>query len=393
MSEANSILGNTTGFASARREFTEKYGFTALRFYLQAVARDLLPNERINICWRHMLPARSTVDVIYSDERQRARAAGTMKCGNPWYCPVCIAYISERRRLELQLALERSRDKYFAVMVTYTIRHGMGDNLGDLMSNMQNAYRKMKSGRTWQNTKSEWFMIGSVRATEITWGDSGWHPHYHELLFADIDQLRTVLEGDLSEYTESLKNQLTQLWRDALMLNGLEASIERGVTVRSTNKDVSEYVIKYGKMPLEAIEGDLSTEIANSAQKRARGANLSVYDLLFAAGEGNRQAKRLFLDFAQYTKKRHPLQWSRGFKSLFDIDSIRDEIAAQGIETGSDRLLAAIPAAMWRFITSQGFTGQLMTIANTGSLEKMQWFVSKMQEKMPDVVTVDFAGF
>lgn len=393
MSVSEPILGNTTKFASLTEAFAEKYGDTALRFYLQAVTRELLPNERIAICWRYLLPQAEGVEIIYSAERKRARARGTMKCGSVWLCAVCSAYITERRRLELQEAIERARDTLFPVMITYTVQHSAQQNLSDLLDEMHKAFRRMKSGKVWQEIKSEWFMVGSVRATEITYGDAGWHPHYHELLFADLGTLQGTLSGDVEQYAQSLQTQLSKLWVATLEKFNLKASTARGVDVKAAGGDIAAYIMKYGRMPSESKRGGISGELALGPQKRARGANLSVYDLIFAAGENNKNAKNLVKQYAEATKGKSQLQWSRGLKALLHIEEIKDELAAEGVETDTDVLLASISRFEWKWLTDAGFTAQLMTIANTGDAGELVNFLNRLRAKMPQVELVDFSGF
>lgn len=386
MSASEPLLGNTTKFASAREEFKSQYGHTALRFFLQSAVRELLPEERIRICYRFPVNAAQDVHLIYSDERARARAANTMKCGSVWLCPVCASYITEQRRIELKLALERARDNYFAVLITWTVAHGANMPLADTMQEMQQKFRKLKSGRRWQDIKREWFLAGSVRATEITWGSAnGWHPHYHELVFADVEALAEVLDGRITEYARSLQTQLSGQWQAVLAGSRWEPSLDRGVTIRCTDSDVAEYVAKWGKMPLAASDGNITYEITHGQLKTPYGGNLSVYDLFFEAGQGNEQAKALVREYAEATKGRSQLQWSRGLKRLLAIDDIRDELAAEGVETDTDRLLASISAEFWRVIVRYGYLAQTMSIANQGDQVALLDLLGRLEKHYPMV--------
>ena len=382
-------LGNTTEFASGE-EFATRYSYTALRFYLLSIARSLLPNHRIQVCWRYPLPERDNIEIIYSDERQRARARGTMKCGSGWVCPACMSYITEQRREELKTALERAREHYYAVMVTYTIRHSQADRLAPLLAQMQDAFSKLKSGRAWQTLKAEFMLVGGIRATEITYGDSGWHPHYHELVFVKNEVLKYV-DGDVSEFTKGLEGHLKRAWREKLERVGLSASLERGVTVRSSSGDVADYIAKFGKMPRETDFAGQTDEITRGTTKAARGGNFGVLDIVFLAANNKRFAG-LFREYEAATKGRSQLQWSRGLKSLLSIEIIRDEKAAEGVETDTDRLLAAIDLPLWRHISHRGFLGQLMTIAHEGDGSKLEAYLGHVREHLEglDSVSLDF---
>lgn len=379
MSEANHSLGNTTKFAS-RVEMAREYGNTAVRFYLQAIARNLLSNHRIQVCWRYPLPERTTIDLIYSEERKRARAAGTMKCGSAWVCAPCGLYISERRRVELGHALQNSRNKYAVVMITYTASHSVGHRLTDLLRSMAAAFRWVKSGRFWQTAKEEFSLVGSVRTLEITFGENGWHPHYHELMFVDIDHLRDFYDGSIHEYAGGLEGVLSERWIRALKREGLSGSKEIALRISDTDDAAKDYILKYGKMPLVTDFKGQTDEITRGTTKTARRGNLTPWDMLFMAPD-NRRMRGLFLEFADSTKGRSQLQWSRGLKKLLDIDTIRDELACEGVETETDRILAQIPVELWRYIAERGYLPQVMTYANTGEEKKVRTLIAQIEEK------------
>lgn len=379
MSASEPILGNTTKFSSVT-DFTGKYGATALRFYLLGIARELLPDERIKICWRYPLPARKTVEIIYSDERQCARTNGTMKCGSGWVCPVCMRYISERRRQELEIAMERSKYRYFTVMATYTASHHRGSRLKPLLADMLSAYNKVFSGRWWSNMREEYMLSGAVRATEITYGTNGWHPHFHVLMFVDRAMLDDGYTASPHDFMQSFHSQVAGRWIEKLQAVGLSANLSNGLDVRSADDDIADYVAKFGRMPNEWTLNASAYEVAYSTAKNARNGNFGPLDILFHAAH-DKTYQALFYEYHAATKGRSQLQWSKNLKTELDIEIVRDEIAAQGIETETDRLLAAINTPVWRYIADRGFLGQLMTYANQGDDHKVSWFAEKMAEQ------------
>jgi len=382
MSVSDPILGNTTKLPSSA-DFVGQYGYTALRFYLLEIARSIIPEERIKVCWRYPLPERQAIEIIYSDELKRARSAGTMKCGSGWVCPACMAHIQERRRLELQTALDRSSDKYFSVMVTYTAAHTQQMRLAQIMRDMQDAYTKLHSGRFWQNVKSEYMIGGMIRATEITYGASGWHPHFHEIVLIDRTMLDENIAGSVDEYSQSLQTQLGTEWLRQLSAVGLSGKQGVALDVRGSNRDVADYVSKFGHMPQNVSMHVKPDEVAYSIGKTAGGGNFGVLDILFAAASDSKY-RTLFREYHVATKGRSQLKWSKGLKSLLDIEIIRDEIAAQGIETETDRIMAQIDLDTWRYIAYNNHTGQLMTYANAGDDVKVSWFIERIQEKMSE---------
>lgn len=381
-----SDLENITKFASERESFVEKYGKTALRFYLLEVSRMLLPNERVKICWRYPLPARKTVEIIYSDERGRARAKGTMKCGQGWVCPACMSYIQEQRRVELQTAMDRAQDDMITVMLTYTAQHDQGSRLAPMVASMTEAYRKTRSGRNWQDLKQFYSIRGSVRTMEVTFGANGWHPHFHELMFMDKSVLDANRAGGLDELSDALKGDVGGAWYEKLASSGMHTNIEKAFDVKAGNKYTADYINKFGRIPQN---GDLSVsayEITHSSTKTANRGGFGVLDLLFAAAH-DKGAQRLFKEYHAATKGRSMVHWSRGLKTLLDINVIRDEIAAQGIETETDRILAEIDIHFWRWIGDRGFLAQVMTVSNEGDAVSLRCLLRKLEDRRDSEVT------
>lgn len=374
-------------------EFAKLYGYTALRFFLLAKARVLLGNNnRLQACWRYPLPDVEHVEIIYSEERKRARARGTMKCGQPWVCPVCTLYISERRRQELGVAVSQVRDRYMAVMVTYTARHDKSMRLADLLKKMQSAYSATRRGRWWGDLKSEFGLVGSIRATEVTYGHHGWHPHYHELLLIDIPTFNAFYGGAVTEMSAMLEAIFSAKWLAELQKQGLTADKEVGLKVTHSHGDVEEYISKYGKMPSESDFGGQADEVSRGSAKSARGGNFTPWELLFYAKDNSTFAA-LFVEYAHATKGRHQLQWSRDLKALLNIDEIADKIAAEGVETETDIILAKVDLSTWRYAANHGgYMAQIMTVAHEGDAERLRKLIAKI-EKLAEAETVTLPQF
>jgi hypothetical protein len=372
-------LGNITKFSTGA-DFAAEYGNTALRFYLLEIARSLLPQERIQVCWRYPLPARKTVEIIYSDERKCARTKGTMKCGSGWVCPACMSYIAARRREELQTAVNRSADKYASLMATYTVRHHAGMNLADLLSGMVTAYGKVFEGGWWTRTKADWMIRGAVRATEITWGVNGWHPHFHVLLFVDKEVMGENLAGSPAEYVSSLMPEIGARWLQKLELVGLSGDPRIAFDLRSSDQQIAEYIAKWGKMPAAWEVAGNAWEVAHATTKNAGAGHFGPLEILFRAAHDN-QFKSLFREYHHATKGRSQLHWSKGLKTLLDIEVIKDELAAEGIETETDRILAELTIDFWRWIADRKFLGQVMTYANSGDDKRLHVLLDRLREK------------
>ena len=301
-----------------------------------------------------------------------------------------MQYIAARRREELSAAIENSQDEYFSLMATYTVRHDKGMRLKTLLNQMSDAYGKTFSGRWWKGTREEFGLVGAVRALEVTYGQSGWHPHYHVILFVSRNMLKGVYDGPIlpeqeifanpTEYAETLTDVIQGRWLERLTQVGLSGEKDIAFDLRASDRRVAEYISKYGTMPQEWQINASPYEVASAHTKNARKGNFGALDMLFHA-PGNPRMKNLFLEYHDATKGKSSIQWSPKLKDLLDIELIRDSMAAQGVETETDRLLAEIKIDFWRYIVDRGHLGQVMTYANAGEDGKLTRLLERIYEK------------
>ncbi|MCX7861317.1 MAG: hypothetical protein N2385_14595, partial [Chloroflexus sp.] len=75
-------------------------------YRLQALARALLPRERVASCCRAMVPGAPFVDIFRLPQHAAARYGNLIRCASYWTCPVCARKIAARRALELAALLD-----------------------------------------------------------------------------------------------------------------------------------------------------------------------------------------------------------------------------------------------------------------------------------------------
>lgn len=383
-----SSLGTNTGIASTPKKLDKTHASVSLKYRMQDGARKLLPSERVAGCIRRLQPGRTAPDVLYNPGAGTAHYGGCIVCGSVWTCPVCAARISELRRRELTAALART-DKY-AVLVTYTVRHNRYDKLSFLLSAFLEAIRSFKSGRWFNDFKSEWGWFGSVRALETTHGSKGWHPHGHELVLLDrptFDHVedphqraarRAAWRPDINQ----MQHLMRKRWMDVLPHHGLDCAYEVGIRIVDDSEYVREYVAKFGREPLVERGGKSWTvahELAKSNVKRSRDfeGGRSPFQLLYDYIEGDKRAGALFAEYAKVFKGRNQLVWSRGLKSELGISDISDEEAAGEIDTRVERL-TSLDYWEWQAVCEMGCRGALLEVAKSGDAALVIEFVAKV---------------
>lgn len=334
------------------------YSPVVYRYFLQSLARELLPGERVYECLRRIVPGQETVDVLKHDLAKKAYYRNLIVCGRLWHCPVCAARISEKRRQELSAALAGS--KFIPILITYTVRHNQGMKLKALLPAVLESFRKLKSGRIWQNIVSEYAWVGSIRALEVTHGVNGWHPHIHELALLEIKLASPQERG--------LENALKTRWEQVLKHSGHSASWEHGVDVESRDSGIREYVAKFGHEPIKP-NWSLEHELTKAIVKKSRGEGRTPTQLLADYGEGDIGAGRLWKEYANVFKGRNQLVWSRGLRELLGMGKETTDAEAAAELPPEARLLGRITPSQWRAILKADLRGELLDAASTMSDE------------------------
>lgn len=339
---AQAPLGNSAKSSSASHS---KY--RADRFLLQSVSRLLLPKERVRNCLRAVVKGGSAVGVWASEQHQRAHFKGLQTCSSVWHCPVCAAKVSERRRLELQAAIDVHRSSGGDVLLlTLTTRHHKRDRLSDLLDGQKKALARLWSGRAAQRLFSEWGIEGSIRALEVLHGSNGWHPHYHIILFVTAPVLALP----------SLRNTISIRWCQACESVGLPVPDPvHGVDLRDGSY-AAGYAAKWG----------MAEELTRGHTKSGKAKGQTPWDLLRnVADTGEAEPARLFQDYAKVFKGKRQLYWSPGLKNRFLIDEQSDEQVASRIDEGS-RLLGLLSLDQWRRIVKAEARSSVLDAAERG---------------------------
>lgn len=333
------------------------------RFFLQEVAREILPDHRVGNCFRKIIPGADHVKILHNEKHNRAHYGNLMVCGSIWLCAVCASKISERRKNELIQAVNNHHGGL--AMVTFTLRHSSGDSLKDNLEILNSAYKKMTSGRSFQNFKSRYGIIGSVSNLEITYGVNGWHPHKHLLYFFRSNLSNLDLEKIRSELSQKYLYLLGKLGGSGL--DRVAVDIQEAKTEK---QKFAEYMAKIDKKPW-----GVEAEMTKSHVKYSPGGGLSYWELLNLASTGEYKYILLVREYAKVTKGKQSLTYTKGLRKKLDIgNQLSDIELAEKIEEESIEL-ARIAREIWTKITRLGIRGQLLEVSNSGDLSQIEAFL------------------
>jgi len=334
-----------------------------------SAAREILPGERVSKCLRtisiHKHPDPSRMENFYDldyfrhveilKSKENFHYSNLMTCGSVWLCPVCAAKISEQRRSELtQGVLNWKKQGGQVLLLTLTIPHYSNQRLKTVVDGLGHALRRLTNNRGWKSLSQEIGLYGRIRALEVTYGQNGWHPHFHLLLF-------TYRYNDLEE----LQAQILELWKDACHRSGLPAPNHHGVKV--DNGDMAaQYVGKWG-IAHEMTKG----HIKKSNQGYSPFDLLSVYignsQSGFFLDNETSLAGELFKEYAKVFKGKRQLVWSQGLREslIQDLADLTDQEAADQIEPDAE-LFARVDLATWKIILNSNLRGQVLEKCREG---------------------------
>lgn len=296
-------LGNNRDFASGRSKTDEQ----RRRYRLQATARDLLPNNKgIHQCMRRA--ARGVGFPTIETNGERSRLTGVHRCKQGAICPVCAPKVAMKHAKELAAACAAAYAKGWRVLhVTYTLSHHRGESLETVLSSISDARRKyFLAGRGYQAIKRSAGIEGSARAVETTYGENGWHPHYHELLFV------SGLVAD--DFEQVLKSR----WLEAVKKVGGYADDLHGLKVEEGSAAISDYLNKLGHLPADGGHS-VEMELSHGYSKIARKDGKTPFALLDAASKGDSNVAILFCEYAGAMAGRALIRWSKGLREVLGL--------------------------------------------------------------------------
>lgn len=309
--------------------------------------------------------------------------AGLQTCGSPWICPHCAAKITERRREEIQQAVDLWLAAGNTVALgSLTNSHHAGESLKSLMDRQAKALAFFFKDRRVRKALKKAHVIGHIRAWEVTHGrfafNHGWHPHFHILFFFDVAAASKAEDAGCrvtfaqTYFADLLRGPLALPWLDACQKAGLGApSAERGVRV---DPDRGGGSAKYpAKMGLEEQKRwHFSDELARGQTKKAAdGKGETPFQLLDEAlrDPANPQSGELWLEYATAVRGRAQVYFSRGLRQALGLGEAKSdaEVAAEVRE--DDPVWALLTPAQWRLILRNKAEFELLRTGETQGLD------------------------
>ena len=298
-------------------------------------------------------------------------------CGSAWICPVCQPKVTEYRAKEVAYGMHQFQSEGgYLVFVTFTVPHKRSHSLQQVIQALTKSIKSLKEGPPFQRFKAKNDYIGSIRALEWTYTDrNGHHPHVHELWFfeskPDLKKIKKWVYDRYAKFVVKhegfdkpserrgvdmrlcLTNSQLENVFDGADLNdvmSLSGYITKGAEI---DKTAVEYVNNrdWGA-PEELTKANLKSTRTYTDGTKVTGFNpisllleyMQVQYLVdtaqFSSGKPREallwemsRLKKLYLEYATFTKGRAQLYWSKGLKKRFGIYEMDDDLVLEGFDS------------------------------------------------------------
>jgi len=310
-------------------------------YLLQDQASKLLQHKfRVKYCLKRKINKSELRNVCWNESTKKAHFGNVIRCGSVWVCPVCAKKITEKRRVELATINQRWKngitlyssvkpDKNFigppvfipehvqgyTYLITLTNPHYAQDRLSTLREKQKEAMKKFFSDRKGRYIFDH--MLGKrfhITNYEVTYGQNGWHPHHHILIFSDKYL-------SIHEFSE-IHHLMADHWCSSLHSVGIRKVKEEEKFIACDFQDgtyADQYVGKWG----------IEHEMTKGHVKKGR-QTYTPFDLLRLSDSDHllfdtKLPSKLFQEFAIAFKGARQLMFSRGLKHSFSIKDISDD--------------------------------------------------------------------
>lgn len=301
-----------------------------------------------------------TLRTYESDEGPKATVSARHNCHSAWACPVCSPKIAAARQKILAPQVVKLLERgYTARLVTLTLRHARGDDLGYLLDGLGDAWSAMTQGRAWK----DWRNVGGgaveyVRGLDLTWSFwNGWHPHLHIALYLPPGHSGDV-EWFVTRWIKCLREQGFIALREA-QDTGREITLESAKQAET----ITAYAGATAAMP--------SAEALGMSMKRNRAeGSFGPFEMLARAAAGDAFFENRWKEYLEATKGRRQVTTSRGLKLSDDKDlSLADDVATLGPEAKEE-------------IECEGMIPALLSAARCADLEERRVSVASVLSRL-----------
>lgn len=330
---------------------------------MYAHGKEPADQYRVVYCGRCMKNRDEVVGVRRRAVGGGARYTGLSACGSVWHCPVCASKISEKRREELGRALSAWVILgNVAQLMTLTFPHEANQDLAPMQEKFAKAMQAFKSSRAYKAVFDAAGRAGSIRSLEATWGENGWHPHTHDLVFlrraltvGEIDTLKTAWVKALNKKHLCPNSKMRDAW-------------EHGLDVQD-GQYAAEYIAKFGHDSAWGMSSEMTKPHAKLGRLEdvAGEEHFTPFQLLAWAEAGDEKAAALFREFGEVFHGKRMLAWSPSLRALLNLgEEIADaDLAADDDPMPEEIAVGVLTVDQFHVLVNHNAQGEFLEYVNT----------------------------
>ena len=190
--------------------------------------------------------------------------------------------------------------------------HNAEDKLAVFLPLFEKTIHTFKNSRTYKNNKKRYEIVGAITSREVTFGNNGWHPHLHMLVFAGHGMetnrrtvfmlksawMRAAKKEGLLHRAKSLKDY-RNFWKYALDLRG--------------GAKAAEYIAKFGRDEKWGQSSEMTRFHSKVGIRKGAwidDAHFTPFQILEWANNGDKAASALFKEYAEVYHGKRMITWA-----------------------------------------------------------------------------------
>lgn len=338
------------------------------RLSLQKVMAKLLPEYRVSKCLCCVQDKYKPLTVFKSAKHGTISVSNLQTCSSVWHDPFCAAKITEKRRLELNQAIEAHKAVGGSIsLITRTVPHTQKDSLLSMRDRFRLADKYMKKEYQYEKMRGRFNVFGDVKTYEltVTWLN-GWHLHIHEVFFHNADAFEGVALESNPAYVAFLKDfeqTYYDIWRNSSTKAGFdEPNREHGLQVQNGDF-AAEYIAKWGHEP-ESNWG-VDSELTKAHIKNSKKGYTPWQLIRLYRDTGDERLIPIIQEYAHTMHNQRQLMWSKGLKKAFGIGEKSDEELSDELDDVAEELGVLSPV-QWKFIVKNDLRSECFYFASEG---------------------------
>lgn len=353
-----------------KRKFVLQSSMSKLddRLSMQRVMAKLFPEYRVSKCGCVVQSKSKAVSVFKSKQHNTISCSNLQTCSSVWLDPVCAAKITEKRRVEVNFAIEIHKvDGGFISLVTRTVPHTKKDSLVSLRDRFRAADAYMKEHYRYKKMLPRFGIEGDIKVFEltVTWLN-GWHLHIHEVIFHSSDAIEgSALESNpaYAAFLKDFEQTYYDIWRDSATKAGFdEPSRAHGLQVQNGDF-AAEYIAKWGHEPESnwGVDSELTKAHIKSSKK-----GYTPWDLIrLYRDTGDERLVPIIQEYGHSMFGQPQLMWSKGLKKKFGIGEKSDQDLGEELDDTAEEIGVLSPV-QWKFIVKNDLRAEFFYFALQG---------------------------